>query len=117
MRAMAQDMVRVMERLGFERYSVAGHGRGELALYRPDRVDRLTVLDVQKPGTWHIAGTSEQSIYLTASCERGGDDSGREDTPLFTRVPRETVWKLRPGSIVWSYELAKRDERPPFRRP
>ena len=32
-RAMAQDMV--MERLGFERYSVAGHDRGELALYRP----------------------------------------------------------------------------------
>ena len=76
---MAQDMVRVMERLGFEHYSVAGHGRGELALYRPDRVDRLTVLDVQEPGTSHIAGTSEQSIYLTASCERGGDDSKRED--------------------------------------
>ncbi len=44
-RAMAQDMVK--ERLGIERYSVAGHDRGELALYRPDRVDRLAVLDVQ----------------------------------------------------------------------
>ena len=61
-RAMAQDMV--MERLGFERYSVAGHDRGELALYRPDRVDRLAVLDVQEPGTSHIAGASEQSEDL-----------------------------------------------------
>jgi haloacetate dehalogenase len=50
-RAMAQDMVTVMERLGFPRFSVAGHDRGgrvayRLALDHPDRVDRLAVLDV-----------------------------------------------------------------------
>jgi haloacetate dehalogenase len=50
-RAMAQDMVIVMERLGFPRFSVAGHDRGgrvayRLALDHPDRVERLAVLDI-----------------------------------------------------------------------
>jgi haloacetate dehalogenase len=50
-RAMARDMVEVMERLGFRRFSVAGHDRGgrvayRLALDHPDRVERLAVLDV-----------------------------------------------------------------------
>ena len=50
-RAMAQDMVHVMEQLGFARFSVAGHDRGGRVAYRialdhPDRVDRLAVLDV-----------------------------------------------------------------------
>ena len=50
-RAMARDMVAVMERLGFPRFSVAGHDRGgrvayRLALDHPHRLDRLAVLDV-----------------------------------------------------------------------
>jgi haloacetate dehalogenase len=50
-RAMAHDMVTVMERLGFPRFSVAGHDRGGRVAYRmaldhPDRVDRLAVLDI-----------------------------------------------------------------------
>jgi haloacetate dehalogenase len=50
-RAMAQDMVTVMERLGFPRFSVAGHDRGGRVAYRmaldhPDRIDRLAVLDI-----------------------------------------------------------------------
>jgi haloacetate dehalogenase len=50
-RAMAQDMVTVMERLGFRRFGVAGHDRGgrvgyRMALDHPHRVDRLAVLDV-----------------------------------------------------------------------
>ncbi len=50
-RAMAQDMVTVMERLGFPRFSVAGHDRGGRVAYRmaldhPHRVDRLAVLDI-----------------------------------------------------------------------
>ena len=50
-RAMGRDMVAVMERLGFERFSVAGHDRGGRVAYRmaldhPERVDRLAVLDV-----------------------------------------------------------------------
>jgi haloacetate dehalogenase len=50
-RAMARDMVTVMQRLGFPRFSVAGHDRGGRVAYRmaldhPDRVDRLAVLDI-----------------------------------------------------------------------
>src|SRR5262245_28647260 len=50
-RAMARDMVRVMSRLGFPRFSVAGHDRGGRVAYRmaldhPDRIDRLAVLDI-----------------------------------------------------------------------
>jgi haloacetate dehalogenase len=50
-RAMAQDMVILMERLGFPRFSVAGHDRGgrvayRLALDHPERVERVAVLDI-----------------------------------------------------------------------
>jgi haloacetate dehalogenase len=48
---MAQDMVAVMERLGFVRFCVAGHDRGGRVAYRmaldhPDRIARLAVLDI-----------------------------------------------------------------------
>lgn len=50
-RAMARDMVAVMEKLGFARFAIAGHDRGgrvayRLALDHPERVTRLAVLDV-----------------------------------------------------------------------
>src|SRR5215831_2297150 len=50
-RAMARDMVVVMEQLGFERFSVAGHYRDDHVAYRmaldhPGRVERLAVLDI-----------------------------------------------------------------------
>jgi len=50
-RAMAKDMVSVMEKLGFSAFSIAGHDRGgrvayRLALDHPQRVKRLAVLDV-----------------------------------------------------------------------
>src|SRR5215204_4325758 len=60
-RAMAQDMVAVMERLGFRHFSVAGHDRGGRVAYRmaldhPDRVDRLAVLDILPTETvWNRA--------------------------------------------------------------
>src|ERR1044071_5998793 len=49
-RAMANDMVAVMERLGFPRFSAAGHDRGgrvayRLALDHPERIERAAVLD------------------------------------------------------------------------
>jgi haloacetate dehalogenase len=55
-RAMARDMVVVMEQLGFARFSVAGHDRGgrvayRLALDHPGRVERLAVLDILPTGT------------------------------------------------------------------
>jgi haloacetate dehalogenase len=50
-RAMAQDMVTMMERLGFTHFSVVGHDRGGHVAYRmaldyPSHVDQLAVLDV-----------------------------------------------------------------------
>lgn len=50
-RAMARDMVRMMEVLGFPRFGLAGHDRGGRVAYRlaldwPERVDRLAVLDI-----------------------------------------------------------------------
>jgi haloacetate dehalogenase len=60
-RTMARDMVTVMERLGFPRFSVAGHDRGGRVAYRmaldhPERVDRLAVLDIlPTETTWERA--------------------------------------------------------------
>lgn len=50
-RAMARDMIAVMKRLGFTRFSVAGHDRGgrvayRLALDHPEQIVRLAVLDI-----------------------------------------------------------------------
>jgi haloacetate dehalogenase len=49
--AMARDMVVVMEKLGFRRFSVCGHDRGGRVAYRmaldyPERIARLAVLDI-----------------------------------------------------------------------
>jgi haloacetate dehalogenase len=60
-RSMAQDILTVMERLGFPRFSVAGHDRGGRVAYRmvldhPNRVDRLAVLDILPTETvWDLA--------------------------------------------------------------
>jgi haloacetate dehalogenase len=50
-RAMAQDQVEVMAKLGFNGFMVAGHDRGarvahRMALDHPDRILRLAVLDI-----------------------------------------------------------------------
>lgn len=50
-RAMAGDMVELMEHLGWSRFAVAGHDRGGRVAYRmaldhPDAVTRLAVLDI-----------------------------------------------------------------------
>jgi haloacetate dehalogenase len=50
-RAMAQELVEVMQKLGFETFDLVGHDRGarvsyRLALDHPDRVRRLAVFDV-----------------------------------------------------------------------
>ncbi|RWP99691.1 alpha/beta hydrolase [Mesorhizobium sp.] len=50
-RAMAGDMVQVMQQLGFEHFMVAGHDRGgrvayRLALDHPDEISKVAVLDV-----------------------------------------------------------------------
>jgi len=50
-RAMAQDQVEMMQRLGFEQFFLAGHDRGgrvghRMALDHPKRVKKLAVLDI-----------------------------------------------------------------------
>ena len=50
-RRMAQDLVTAMERLGFERFALAGHDRGARVGYRmcldhPQRVTRFAALDI-----------------------------------------------------------------------
>jgi haloacetate dehalogenase len=50
-RAMAQDQVEVMERLGFQKFAVVGHDRGgrvahRMALDHPNRVTKLAILDI-----------------------------------------------------------------------
>ena len=56
-RAMARDVVAVMEALGHVRFAVAGHDRGarvayRLALDQPGRVERLALLDILP--TFHV---------------------------------------------------------------
>jgi len=66
---MAIDLVALMERLGFARFSVAGHDRGgrvayRLALDHPGRVDRLAVLDILPTETvWERAGARFALAY------------------------------------------------------
>lgn len=50
-RAMARDMISLMEQLGHERFCVAGHDRGgyvsyRLALDHPERIAKLAILDI-----------------------------------------------------------------------
>lgn len=50
-RAMALDMIEVMQALGFDRFDIAGHDRGarvtyRLALDHPERVRRVVTLDI-----------------------------------------------------------------------
>jgi haloacetate dehalogenase len=58
-RAVASDMVAVMEQLGFSRFSLAGHDRGGRLAYRlalDHRVERLAVLDILSTETvWERA--------------------------------------------------------------
>ena len=55
-RAMARDMVAVMQQLGHARFAVAGHDRGGRVAYRmaldhPNRIERLAVLDILPTAT------------------------------------------------------------------
>ncbi len=64
-RAMAADQVAVMTALGFEKFMVAGHDRGgrvahRMALDHPDRVQKLSVLDIVP--TYQIFTDIEQKL-------------------------------------------------------
>ncbi len=62
-RAMAEDQVALMARLGYERFAVVGHDRGgrvahRMALDHPDGVQRAAVLDILP--TTHVYGSVDQ---------------------------------------------------------
>ena len=64
-RAMAEDQVALMARLGYERFAVVGHDRGgrvahRMALDHPDLVQRAAVLDILP--TTHEKDKKKQKI-------------------------------------------------------
>lgn len=67
-RAMAQDMVEVMEALGYREFAVAGHDRGarvthRLCLDHAERVSRACVMDITP--TYHMYETADREFATT----------------------------------------------------
>ena len=67
-RAMAQDQVRLMSALGFDRFSAVGHDRGARVVHRmcldhPDSVERAAVLDIVP--TLHIFTNVDRPLATT----------------------------------------------------
>ena len=76
-RAMARDMVALLDHFGFPTFGVAGHDRGGRVAYRlaldyPQRVSRLAVLDIL-PTSEHFrrTDTAEPASLLCAAGRRG----------------------------------------------
>jgi haloacetate dehalogenase len=68
-RTMGEDQIGLMSRLGFDRFSVAGHDRGgrvgyRLALDHPEVVERLAVLDIIPTGEAFRRGGREFGLSL-----------------------------------------------------
>lgn len=64
-RSMAQDMVEVMDSLGYKDFFVAGHDRGarvahRLVLDHPERVKKVCVMDIAP--TYHMFKTTDQGF-------------------------------------------------------
>ena len=64
-RAMAQDMVEVMEALGYRRFALAGHDRGarvahRLCLDHAQRVSRACVMDITP--TYHMYASADRAF-------------------------------------------------------
>ncbi len=64
-RVMAQDMVELMQTLGYEQFSVAGHDRGarvthRMALDYPERVLKACVMDIAP--TYHMFSHTDQAF-------------------------------------------------------
>jgi haloacetate dehalogenase len=78
-RAMARDIVAVMQSLGHERFSVLGHDRGARVAYRmafdaPERVERLGILEVVPTGAmWrhYDAAMAMKSYHWTFLAQPG----------------------------------------------
>lgn len=92
-RAMARDVIAVMEALGHVHFAVAGHDRGarvayRLALDHPGRVERLVLLDILP--TFHVwaqmkAGRVPAAhwAYLSEPAPKPEKEIGRDPWPYF----------------------------------
>lgn len=105
-RAMARDVIAVMEELGAVRFAVAGHDRGarvgyRLALDHPGRVERLALLDIL-PTSYVWAQINAGKVpaahwaYLSAPFPKPEEEIGRDPIPYFEGLMKK--WSA-PGDL------------------
>lgn len=99
----ADDLVAVLDRLGIDRASMAGVSMGgrtalDLALTRPDRVDRLVLISPGLAGWEWSPAWRRHWRELTRAARAGRLDETRErwfHHPLFTTTRRDPVLAAR----------------------
>ncbi|KAB0265624.1 alpha/beta fold hydrolase [Microvirga brassicacearum] len=105
-RAMARDVVTVMEELGAVHFAVAGHDRGarvgyRLALDHPGRVERLALLDIL-PTSYVWAQMKAGKVpaahwaYLSEPFPKPEEEIGRNPIPYFEGLMK--TWSA-PGDL------------------
>ena len=96
-RAMANDVVALMEHLGHERFAVVGHDRGSLVAFRaamdhPDVVDRIVVMD-GLPVVEHLERLSETFVrtwwhwWFLGQTEKPAEHFINSDPDAWYRIP------------------------------
>ena len=90
-RAMARDMVRLMERLGHERFAVAGHDRGGRVAHRmardhPERVARAALLDIVPTATLRDGRPGRRDLLLPLVLPDPAGRAARDDDRARPRV-------------------------------
>ena len=111
-RAMAADVVAVMDRLGHARFAVVGHDRGSLVAFRtamdhPERVARLVVMD-GLPVVEHLERTDAEFAlawwhwWFLAQSEKPAERVINADPDSWYRTP--TPDEMGPGNHadVWA---------------
>jgi haloacetate dehalogenase len=98
-RAMANDVIRVMEELGHVRFAVVGHDRGariayRMTLDRPGRVERLALLDILPTFyVWARMRAGEQPAahwgLLAEPSPKPEDEIGKDPIPYFEDLMRK----------------------------
>jgi len=109
-RAMAGDMVRLMERLGHQRFAVAGHDRGARVTHRmirdhPERVSRAAVLDIVP--TKMLFDTADKAF---ATSYYHWFFLIQPDGLPETMIGRDPEWFLRETARRWSGTATPLDE-------
>ncbi|TMB26979.1 MAG: alpha/beta hydrolase [Deltaproteobacteria bacterium] len=113
-RALARDAVVVMASLGFDRFAVVGHDRGARVAYRlaldaPDKVSKLSVLDIIPTGEmWSLPREQmlRRSPHWPELAEPGAEQRLRGDPGYLERTLR-----------LWTGDFAAlEDAMPEYRR-